>query len=150
MGRTDAEAGAPIIWPPDAKSRLTGKESDAGGDRRRMAATTKCSWLRLKLQVSSLRMYIYPGTLNSCGKSPRDRHLRMLRKVNPSKWQPLIAGEVEVDRCTLLCVKWITSGDRRTAQGTLFSVERQPGWERSLEENGCNPSTVHLKLSLCC
>ena len=43
MGRTDAEAGAPIIWPPDAKGRLTGKESDAGGDRRRMAATTKCS-----------------------------------------------------------------------------------------------------------
>ena len=26
-GRTDAEA--PILWPPDAKSRLTGKDSDA-------------------------------------------------------------------------------------------------------------------------
>ena len=30
--RTDAEAGAPILWPPDAKSRLTGKDLDAGKD----------------------------------------------------------------------------------------------------------------------
>ena len=34
-GRTDAEAEAPILWPPDAKSRLTGKDPDAGKDRRR-------------------------------------------------------------------------------------------------------------------
>ena len=27
---TDAEAEAPILWPPDMKSRLTGKDSDAG------------------------------------------------------------------------------------------------------------------------
>ena len=33
--RTDAEAETPIIWPPDAKSRLTGKDPDAGKDRRR-------------------------------------------------------------------------------------------------------------------
>ena len=25
IGRTDTEAEAPIIWPPDAKSQLTGK-----------------------------------------------------------------------------------------------------------------------------
>ena len=29
-GRTDAEAGAPIFWPPDVKSWLTGKDPDAG------------------------------------------------------------------------------------------------------------------------
>ena len=29
-GRTDAEAEAPIIWPPDVKSRLIGKDPDAG------------------------------------------------------------------------------------------------------------------------
>ena len=28
--RTDAEAEAPIIWPPDAKSWLIGKDLDAG------------------------------------------------------------------------------------------------------------------------
>ena len=32
IGRTDAEAEAPIPWPPDAKSRLIGKDPDAGKD----------------------------------------------------------------------------------------------------------------------
>ena len=32
IGRTDAEAEAPILWPPDAKSWLIGKDSDAGKD----------------------------------------------------------------------------------------------------------------------
>ena len=31
IGRTDAEA--PILWPPDAKSRLIRKDPDAGKDR---------------------------------------------------------------------------------------------------------------------
>ena len=30
MGRTDAEAEAPILWPPDVKSQLIRKDSDAG------------------------------------------------------------------------------------------------------------------------
>ena len=32
IGRTDAKAEAPILWPPDAKSWLTGKDPDAGKD----------------------------------------------------------------------------------------------------------------------
>ena len=32
IGRTDAEAEAPILWPPDAKSRLIRKDPDAGKD----------------------------------------------------------------------------------------------------------------------
>ena len=31
-GRTDTEAEVPILWPPDAKSWLIGKDSDAGKD----------------------------------------------------------------------------------------------------------------------
>ena len=30
IGRTDAEAEAPILWPPNAKSWLIGKDPDAG------------------------------------------------------------------------------------------------------------------------
>ena len=30
MGRTDPVAEAPILWPPDAKSQLIGKDPDAG------------------------------------------------------------------------------------------------------------------------
>ena len=32
IGRTDAEAEAPILWPPDAKSHLIAKDTDAGKD----------------------------------------------------------------------------------------------------------------------
>ena len=32
IGRTDAEAETPILWPPDAKSWLIGKDPDAGKD----------------------------------------------------------------------------------------------------------------------
>ena len=32
IGRTDAEAEIPILWPPHAKSWLTGKDPDAGRD----------------------------------------------------------------------------------------------------------------------
>ena len=56
IGRTDAEAEAPILWPPDVKSRLIGKDPDAGkmkvggkgGDRRWdgwMALPTQWTWV---------------------------------------------------------------------------------------------------------
>ena len=32
IGRTDAKAETPILWPPDAKSWLIGKDPDAGRD----------------------------------------------------------------------------------------------------------------------
>ena len=34
IGRTDVKAEAPILWPPDVKNWITGKDSDAGKDRR--------------------------------------------------------------------------------------------------------------------
>ena len=33
IGRTDAKPEAPILWPPDVKSQLTGKDPDAGKDQ---------------------------------------------------------------------------------------------------------------------
>ena len=32
IGSTDAEAAAPMLWPPDVKSWLIGKDSDTGKD----------------------------------------------------------------------------------------------------------------------
>ena len=41
-GRTDAEAEAPILCPPDVKNRLIGKDPDAGnGYRQEEKRTTK-------------------------------------------------------------------------------------------------------------
>ena len=57
IGRTDAEAEAPIIWPPHMKSQLIGKDPDAGkywgqeerGNCRRwdgwMALPTQWTWV---------------------------------------------------------------------------------------------------------
>ena len=32
IGRSDAEAEAPLLWPPDVKSQLIRKDPDAGTD----------------------------------------------------------------------------------------------------------------------
>ena len=56
IGRTDAEAGVPTLWPPDVKSLLTGQDPDAGKDWRQekkdnrgwdgwMASLTQWSWV---------------------------------------------------------------------------------------------------------
>ena len=48
-GGTDAEAEAPILWPPDAKSQLIGKDPDPGKDegrRRRGRLSTPVFWSR--------------------------------------------------------------------------------------------------------
>ena len=46
IGRTDAKAETPILWPPHAKSWLIGKDSDAGRDwDRRRKGRQRMSWL---------------------------------------------------------------------------------------------------------
>ena len=32
LGRTDAKAETPVLWPPDVKNQLTKKDPDAGKD----------------------------------------------------------------------------------------------------------------------
>ena len=44
IGRTDAEAEAPILWPPDIKNWLIGKDPDAGKDW----GGRKRGWQRLR------------------------------------------------------------------------------------------------------
>ena len=48
IGRTDAEVETPILWPPDAKSCLIGKDPDAGKDWRQedkvMTEDKKVGW----------------------------------------------------------------------------------------------------------
>ena len=41
IGRTDAEAEAPVLWPPDVKSRLIRKGPDTGKDGRQEKGTTE-------------------------------------------------------------------------------------------------------------
>ena len=76
IGRTDAEADTPILWPPDAKNWLTGEDPNAGkieGRRRRddrgwngwMTSPTQWTWV----WVSSGSWWWTgkPGVLQSTG-----------------------------------------------------------------------------------
>ena len=45
IGRTDAEAEAKILWPPDANSQFIGKDPDAGKDWRQEKGQQKMRWL---------------------------------------------------------------------------------------------------------
>ena len=45
IGRTDAEAEIPILWPPEAKNWLIWKDPDAGKDRRRRRGWRRIPWL---------------------------------------------------------------------------------------------------------
>ena len=45
IGRTDAEAETPVLWPPDVKNWPTGKDPDAGKDwRQEEKGTTHSGW----------------------------------------------------------------------------------------------------------
>ena len=50
VGRTDAEAEAPVLWPPNVKSQFNGKDPDSGKDwgQEEKGMTDKCSRVRLK------------------------------------------------------------------------------------------------------
>ena len=53
IGRTDAEAEAPILWPPDAKSQLIGKDPDVGTLRAGTEGGDRMRWLDVISMTSS-------------------------------------------------------------------------------------------------
>ena len=55
IGRTDAEAETPVLWPHNAKNWLIGKDSDAGGD-----------WGQEEKGMSEAEMAGWHHRLNGC------------------------------------------------------------------------------------
>ena len=67
IGRTDAEAEAPILWSPDMKRPLIGKDPDAGKNRRQKErGQQKMRWL--DGTIDSVDM-----SLNKLGEIVKDR-----------------------------------------------------------------------------
>ena len=60
-GRTDAEA--PILWPPDAKNWLIGKDPDAGKDLRQEKGTTEDEMVGGRHQLSGHESEQAPGVV---------------------------------------------------------------------------------------
>ena len=62
IGRTDAEAKTPILWPPDAKNWLIGKEPDAGKDWRwEQKGTTEHEIVGWRCQLNRHKFEQAPG-----------------------------------------------------------------------------------------
>jgi len=69
IGRTDAEAEAPILWPPDMKSQLTGKDPDAGKDwRQEEKGTTEDEMVGWHHRVNGHEFEWTPGDGKGPGK----------------------------------------------------------------------------------
>ena len=93
-GRTNAEAAAPILWSPDAKNWLIGKDPDAGKDWRQKKGTTEDEmvgwWTRVWVSSGSWWWTGKPGVLQSMG-SQRVGHdwateLNWKKKRNPREF----------------------------------------------------------------
>ena len=62
IGRTDAEAETLILWPPDAKNWLTGKDPDAGKDwRQEEKGTTEDEMVEWYHQLNGHEFEQTPG-----------------------------------------------------------------------------------------
>ena len=126
IGRTDADTEAPIIWPPDGKSCLTGKDPDAGkklktgeGNDRGwdgwMASLTQWTWVWVN--SGSWWWTGRPGVLQSMG-SQRVGHDWAVEL----KWTDIYA--LIYDTCfslsDFLYSVWRTLSPSKTLQMTQF------------------------------
>ena len=88
IGRTDVEAETPILWPPDAKNWLIGKDPDAGKDwRQEEKGMTEDEMVEWHHQLDGYEFEQAPGAGNGLGSlaccSPwGHKELDMTKRLN--------------------------------------------------------------------
>ena len=121
IGRTDAEAEAPILWPPDAKSQLTGKDPDAGKEWRQEKGMTENEmiewhhWLNRHEFEQALGYGEEQGSLVCCSQ------------WGPKSWTQLSDWTMAITKE----LPWWLSSKESTCSAEDFSwisgLERSPG-----------------------
>ena len=129
FGRNDAKAETPVLWPPDAKSWLIGKDSDAGTDwGQEEKGTAKdemgwiASWTRWTWVWVNFRRWWWtgrPGVLRFMGKRLSDwTELKLICKMSQEMFL-LYFPKVYWCKIDFICsfsvwknlpVKWLETG----------------------------------------
>ena len=96
IGRTDVEAETPILWPPDAKNWLIGKDSDSGKD-----------WRQEEKRMTEDEMVGWHHQLNGHGLS-KLRELVMHREALPAAVHGMAKSQTQLSDWTELnwCLPW--------------------------------------------
>ena len=93
IGRTDAEAETPILWPPDAKNWLIWKDPDAGKDWSQEEKGNDRGWVGRMASPMQQWTWVWvnsgswwctgrPGVLQSMGRKESD----MTERLNWTEW----------------------------------------------------------------
>ena len=161
IGRSDAEAEAPILWPPYAKNWLIGKDPEAGRiEGRRRRGWQRMRWLDgitdlMHMSLSKLRRWWRtgkPGLLQSKG-SQRVRHdwVTELNWTEKFLWE----GKQEGKRLKGENKLWKEIINDLSRNKQDYSPRRAAFWR---EENSrkkipeictCGPLIIHLGMDQC-
>ena len=100
IGRTDVEAETPILWPPDVKNWLLGKDPDAGKDSRQEEKWTEDGMVGWHHQLNGHEFEKAPGVSDGQGGlacySQWDRkELDMTEQLN---WTELMWSNIYVSK----------------------------------------------------
>ena len=127
-GRADVGAEAPILWPPDAKSWLTGKNPDVGKDwRQKEKGETEDRMIRWHHQFNGYEFEQAPG--DSVGEGSLECCSSWVRKsqtwlsdwtktttwyTNMNKWHALGMSNRHMDTGNQLLKDKISSNDKKS------------------------------------
>ena len=110
FGRTDAEAESPILWAPDAKSQLPGKDPDAGkdwGQEEKGMTEDEMVWWPHRLEGHELEQAPWvgygQGSLVCCNLGPHSLWPGVLQSLGQVCW--ILK---ELDR-----IYWLKSGNQK-------------------------------------